>query len=257
MDIQRINDLIKFGNEILKTKYYEYSYSEVYGIKTTVYCVDSQLFSKWKNQVKNLLINDLGINNHFTIEFNNNVFHNNDEQLKIGLGILEALLEESENNNDLIKNNVEDKSIELERVLNRFHNVARNLLNRRENRETLKIKDEYDVQDLLASLLKIYFDDIRPEEWTPSNAGSANRIDFLIKDINVGIEVKKTNEHNKDKEIGKQLQEDIENYFKHPDCNRLYCFIYDPDELIVNPDGLINDLSKKEPEVKIIINPKF
>jgi len=256
MEDKLLDNLINEGNKILKTKAYKASASPVYNKPSWVHDVDSKLFSKWKNQIKIFLIKNLGYNHPFTIDFNNNVYQNNDEHVKIGLGILESLKEDNINYN-LNKIEIQDKTKNLELLMNRFHNVARTLLNRRENRKTLEIKDEYDVQDLLGSLLKIYFDDIRPEEWTPSNAGSANRIDFLIKDINVGIEVKKTNEHNKDKEIGKQLQEDIENYFKHPDCDRLYCFIYDPNGLIVNPNGLINDLSKKEPEVKIIINPKF
>ena len=115
------------------------------------------------------------------VDFNNNVYQNNDEHVKIGLGILESLKEDDINYN-LNKIEIQDKTKNLELLMNRFHNVARNLLNRRENRKTLEIKDEYDVQDLLGSLLNIYFDDIRPEEWTPSNAGSANRIDFLIKE---------------------------------------------------------------------------
>src|SRR5690606_29458864 len=51
------------------------------------------------------------------------------------------------------------------KLLNSFHNVARQLLNRHSSRETLKIDDEYDVQDLLHSLLRIQFDDIRAEEY--------------------------------------------------------------------------------------------
>jgi hypothetical protein len=35
------------------------------------------------------------------------------------------------------------------------------------------LKDEYDVQDLLYALLRIFFDDVRPEEWTPSFAGKS------------------------------------------------------------------------------------
>ncbi|ODS32894.1 MAG: hypothetical protein SCARUB_02000 [Candidatus Scalindua rubra] len=66
-------------------------------------------------------------------------------------------------------------------ICKKFHFVARQLRNRFNNRPTLEIEDEYDVQDLLHSLLKIYFDDIRVEEWVPSYAGSSSRIDFLLK----------------------------------------------------------------------------
>lgn len=67
-------------------------------------------------------------------------------------------------------------------ICDRFHLVAQKIRQRYNDRETLHIKDEYDVQDLLHSLLKIYFDDIRPEEWNPSYAGSSTRSDFLLKD---------------------------------------------------------------------------
>ncbi len=68
----------------------------------------------------------------------------------------------------------------------------------------------------------------------------------------------KTSEKLKDKEIGVQLNDDIAKYKTHPNCKILYCFIYDPQELISNPDGLQNDLSqeKEEFKVKVIITPK-
>lgn len=70
----------------------------------------------------------------------------------------------------------EDALTWLQELLSRFHTVAKQLRHRHEDRETLDIKDEYDVQDLLHSLLRIRFHDIRPEEWTPSYAGSLLRI---------------------------------------------------------------------------------
>ncbi len=45
-------------------------------------------------------------------------------------------------------------------VCKNFHAVAVQLRNRRQNRQTLTINDEYDVQDLL----NCYFDDVRLEE---------------------------------------------------------------------------------------------
>jgi len=57
------------------------------------------------------------------------------------------------------------------KICDRFNLVARQLRNRHESRPTLEIEDEYDVQDLMHALLRIFFEDIRPEEWTPSYAG--------------------------------------------------------------------------------------
>lgn len=129
-------------------------------------------------------------------------------------------------------------------TLNKFHNVAKQLLNRREDRNTLKIQDEYDVQDLLHALLRMYFDDIRPEEYTPSYAGSSTRVDFLLKREKTVIEVKKTRTGLTDKEVGNQLIQDFHHYKSHPDCEKLICFVYDPDNKIQNPRGLEDDLNK-------------
>nr|WP_250162867.1 hypothetical protein [Psychrobacter sp. WY6] len=38
----------------------------------------------------------------------------------------------------------------------------------------------------------MYFDDVRPEEYTPSYAGAASRTDFLLKKEQIIIELKKS-----------------------------------------------------------------
>ena len=109
----------------------------------------------------------------------------------------------------------------------------------------IEIKDEYDVQDLLHALLKLYFDDVRPEEWTPSYAGGAVRTDFLIPEIKTIIEVKKTRDSMNDKTVGEELIIDIEKYQSHPDCDKIYCFVYDPDTILRNPAAIKKDLEEK------------
>jgi len=136
----------------------------------------------------------------------------------------------------------------------RFNKVARQLRKRHASRETLKIEDEYDVQDLLRALLQIFFDDVRPEEWTPSYAGKSARMDFLIKNERAVIEVKKTRSGLEEREVGDQLIIDIERYRNaRPDCELLYCFVYDPEERIANPIGLETDLSKKYGDLAVIV----
>ncbi|NMF59406.1 DUF2321 domain-containing protein [Pseudanabaena yagii] len=147
----------------------------------------------------------------------------------------------------------------VEQICSRFHLVAKQIKARHDDRETLHINDEYDVQDLLHSLLHIYFDDIRPEEWTPSYAGGCSRVDFLLKDERIIIEVKKTRQKLKAKDIGEELIIDSQRYRVHPDCEKLLCFVYDPEGWISNPRGLENDLNKKEDdfEIKVLIVPKW
>lgn len=146
----------------------------------------------------------------------------------------------------------------VEKICSRFHLVARQLRDRHDNRNAFVIVDEYDVQNLLHSLLKIFFDDVRPEEYTPSYAGKASRMDFLLKGYDTVIEVKMTRKGLGAKEIGTQLIEDIARYPKHPECKTLVCFVYDPECICDNPAGVENDLSGKrgEVEVKVLIVPK-
>lgn len=93
---------------------------------------------------------------------------------------------------NLLENQNTDDHQKLVHLLSNFHKVAKQLQRRHSNRSTLKIMDEYDVQDLLHSLLKIHFGDIRVEEWTPSYAGKSSRMDFILKDLGIIVEVKKT-----------------------------------------------------------------
>jgi len=142
-------------------------------------------------------------------------------------------------------------------VCKKFHTVAKQIQKRYDKRLSLEIKDEYDVQDLLHALLKMFFDDIRREEYTPSYAGGSARMDFLLKGPNVGIEVKKTRKELRDKDIGKQLVEDITWYRNHKNCRGLVCFIYDPEGFLSNPKGLIIDLNQESDEfsVRVFIQP--
>ena len=147
--------------------------------------------------------------------------------------------------------------VTLEKLIKRFHVVARILKNRYSDRETIIIQDEYDVQDLLHALLRTIFNDVRPEEYTPSYAGSASRIDFLLKQEKIAVEVKITRKTLRDKHVGEQLIVDIKRYQTHPDCESLVCFVYDPENWIKNPVALENDLTGKHEnlDVKVFIVP--
>jgi len=129
-------------------------------------------------------------------------------------------------------------------ICDRFQIVARQLLHRREDRKTLVIKDEYDVQDLLHALLRLYFDDIRPEEWTPSYGGGSSRMDFLLKAHDIVVEAKMTRKGLTAKEVSEQLIIDAAKYRQHAECKTLICLVYDPEGLIKNPRGIERDLAK-------------
>ncbi len=127
-------------------------------------------------------------------------------------------------------------------ICERFPLFVRQLSRRARSRDPLIISDEDDVQYLLNCLLSLHFDDVRPEEGTPSTGGGAARIDFLLKDEQIVLEVKMTREGLEDKEVYDDLVKDAARYQGHPDCKVMFCLVYDPNRLIRNPRGLVKDL---------------
>lgn len=143
----------------------------------------------------------------------------------------------------------------IEKLLKSFHKMARQLKHRYNDRPVFLIEDEYDIQDLLHAVLRGFFDDIRAEEYSPSYAGGASRLDFLLKKEEIVIETKMASTKLKDKQVGEQLIIDIARYEAHPNCKHLVCFVYDPHNNLKNPAGLEADLSKKHNNlnVKVIV----
>lgn len=219
-------------------------------------------YSCWLTDIKQLIEDELGQGSIYFAEINDPRLRS-PNCLAEAFGILEAAHKRYLGNT---RKPQEAKEVEysysssqlVEHIINRLHITAKQLLKRRANRQTLQIADEYDVQDLLHALLRLFFDDVRPEEWAPSYAGGSSRMDFLLKKDSIVIETKKTRDGLEAKEVGDQLLIDIARYKEHPFCKTLICFVYDPEERIANPRGLENDLSKQENgfTVNVLIAPK-
>lgn len=150
------------------------------------------------------------------------------------------------------------RMLEIERLCTRFHLIAGQLQSRHNNRDTLRVEDEYDIRDLLHALLILDYDDIRPETWTPDYAGGSSRIDFHLKLEKIVIEAKMACDGFTAGELGEQLRVDVQKYQQYPDCGTLICFVYDPKRCIANPRGIENELSGDIDEltVRVIIAPK-
>jgi hypothetical protein len=130
----------------------------------------------------------------------------------------------------------------LEIIIRGLRRAMHPLTHRRKGAQSLSFGTEYDVQDLLHALLRPWISDIRPEEFTPSYAGSSTRMDFLLRAYSLVIETKLVRDRMHAKRIGDELIIDIEHYRRHPTCKRLWCVVFDPDHLITNADGLRSDL---------------
>lgn len=137
-------------------------------------------------------------------------------------------------------------------ICNRFKRMALTLGERCRNREPLIMKDEYDVQYLMKCLLSLHFDKISTEEPVPSCASKKLRIDFLIKDEKIAIEVKTTLTGASPSQLQTQLYEDIACYPKHHGVKSIVCFVYDPGCIIQQKEDFVDEInSKSDNNVKI------
>jgi hypothetical protein len=130
----------------------------------------------------------------------------------------------------------------LERLIKGLRRAMHPLAHRRRGAQALSFATEYDVQDLLHALLRPWIADIRPEEYTPSYAGTSTRMDFLLPQHKIALELKFVRDSQHARKIGNEIIVDIEHYRRHPNCHELWCVIFDPDHLLVNAQGLTSDL---------------
>lgn len=122
---------------------------------------------------------------------------------------------------------------------------------RREGLPALSFDNEYDVQSLFHALLLPWIMDIRPEEYTPSYAGSSTRIDFVLPAYNIVCEIKLARNKAHAGKIGDELILDIAHYKAHPSCKQLWIVIFDPHSYISNSGGLKVDLEKHTDTITI------
>jgi hypothetical protein len=146
----------------------------------------------------------------------------------------------------------------LRKIGNRFHAVARQLRMRHDGRPTLEVEDEYDAQDVVHALLCLEFDEIRRETWQPGYAGGHAHTYFVAPRDRIIIEVKKTRQGLGAREIAGQLEHDALYYWTHPDCQTLFCFVYDPEARVGDPYGMEKSLTREVDgqRVEVFISPK-
>ena len=136
------------------------------------------------------------------------------------------------------------EEIELvERICRGFGEFLVPLANRQRDRPPIVPEDEYDVQDLLHGLLRIFFEDVRPEDFAPEHGGAKSRIDFVLKSERIVVEAKMTRANLGAKKVGEELIVDIERYRSYPDCDAIVALVYDPEKRITNRRALEADLS--------------
>jgi hypothetical protein len=135
----------------------------------------------------------------------------------------------------------------------RFQVFVDRLQHRQRSRPAFSVQDEYDVQDLLHAVLKLHFDDVRPEEWTPSYAGNSSRVDFYLKRERTIVEAKMTRKGLNQKEVANQLIIDKERYTAVDNVDNLVCFVYDPERHCANPAALETDLEQLTGKLRVAV----
>ncbi|WP_272990496.1 MULTISPECIES: hypothetical protein [Hyphomonas] len=140
----------------------------------------------------------------------------------------------------------------------RFPLLLKPIQNRHAKRTPFEINDEYDVQDLFHGILRLHFDDVRPEEVSPSVAGGSSRVDFLLKHERLVVEAKFMGQSMSQKKLRSQLIEDITLYAAMDHVDTLVCLVYDPDLKCTNPRAIETDLQNSigRLEVRIIVCPQ-
>jgi DpnII restriction endonuclease len=152
----------------------------------------------------------------------------------------------------------------LRKLIERFASVAAHLGKaRRSEGATFVIRDEYDAQHLLAALLLTWFTDVRPEEPTPSTGLKSARMDLLIDDARVAVEVKRVRDEAHAAKVQEELMLDRSYYAKHPTVRSLWCLVYDPEKHMgMRAASLDRDLTNefsdggKTIDVHVVVSPR-
>lgn len=115
-------------------------------------------------------------------------------------------------------------------LLSHFREASKKVTDgRRKDHKEFEINDEYDVQDLLYTILKSIFPKLKEEDPTPRVGIKSNKIDLILREQGILIEVKMIKEtDSNEKKFVEELKNDIQSYHQCQWLEYLICFVYDP-----------------------------
>jgi hypothetical protein len=79
------------------------------------------------------------------------------------------------------------------------------------------------------------------------------RSTILLSNEATAVEVKHTRASLLDGQVGKELIDDIAHYRQHANCKALFCLVYDPGRLLINPQGLQTDLTGPRDGLEVVV----
>jgi hypothetical protein len=106
----------------------------------------------------------------------------------------------------------------------------------------LELNDEKAVVKLLAAILRAQFETVLTEEVVPSSLGRSGRVDLLLPDEAIGIEVKFPHATRSTKDCVDELVLAQSRYGQHNDLSVLVCLIYDPNHVVQNRSQIVRRL---------------
>lgn len=148
----------------------------------------------------------------------------------------------------------------IQEVLQNFREANKKVTkDRRKDHQEYEINDEYDVQDLLYTILKSIFPSIKEEDPTPKVGIKSNKIDLILREKGILIEVKMIKEADQsEKKYVEELKNDIQSYHQCQWLQHLICFVYDPFEKIRSKQHFydlngVQSINGKEFEIDVIV----
>lgn len=134
------------------------------------------------------------------------------------------------------------------RILDGIHNSMTRITNSKnrhaKRNNVYKIEDEYDLQDLVWTILKPIFPEMTNELPIAKHMGVSSRADFYIPEVKTILELKYIKSDDYAKEIPKQLDNDITWYGELPQAENLIFYILKGDKINFDFNPMIKNLNK-------------
>ncbi len=124
--------------------------------------------------------------------------------------------------------------------LQEFMECVRYLNTRRSDGAVLRLESEADVQDAVYLMLRPWITDLHWENPGDKVASRYAIKDFISTNARTVVEAKYIRDASHGKTVSKELHDDIEMYRRHPACDHIVFFLYDPQALIPDRRALIS-----------------
>jgi ParB/RepB/Spo0J family partition protein len=111
-----------------------------------------------------------------------------------------------------------------------------------EKRTSRKFNNEKELQDFIYSILRCLFISTEFEDPTKKICGTSNRLDFVLRDHNIIIEIKYVRDQVHAKKVSDELAADYLRYLSSEYGNKIINYIYDPGKYITNQDSFRKEI---------------